>query len=142
MPCLEVTLPRQEESTRVRLAEALTTAFAESTGLPADIFEIRFQQCDEGEFARGGKLITQRERACPYLHLVLYCGRMPRRVKQAIAGRMTAAITETLGEPNWKPIIHIQEHPYDNVVVDGELLSDAFPDGCRSDGFYYPLPDR
>ena len=41
--------------------------------------------------------------------------------------------------PDWVPFIHICEHPYDNVVVNGRLLTDSYEE-CARRSFYYDLP--
>lgn len=45
----------------------------------------------------------------------------------------------TIDRADWMPTIHICEHPYDNVIVAGKLLSDAY-DECAKRSFYYELP--
>lgn len=40
---------------------------------------------------------------------------------------------------HWKPTIHICEYPYDNVGIEGKILSDAFEE-CAKRSFYYELP--
>lgn len=137
MPCLEISLPRIELPTKQRLAAALTRTFAETTGHAADIFGVRFFEYGPGEAAHGGRLWD-----CagdPYLHMLLYSPRLRRTVKQAVVERLSAAFREHVGHPDWVPVIHIAEHPYDNVGVDGRLLSDRFPE-CAERAFYYPLP--
>ena len=53
---------------------------------------------------------------------------------------MTTAFSDCLGGPQWKPVIFIVEHPYDNVGVEGELLSDIYEQSAQRE-FYYHLPD-
>lgn len=139
MPCLEMTIPKQDTETKRRLAAALTDAFERATPFGREIFGIRFHEYESGETAVGGVLGTDRERGRPYLHFVLYCPRVSRKAKQAIVASFTTAYTDTIGDPLMKPIMHICEHPYDNVGVDGALLSDSY-EACASSEFYYPVP--
>ncbi len=62
----------------------------------------------------------------PYIHFLLYCPKLKRSSKQKLASSLTDAFTKAIGDETQKPIIHICEHPYDNVVVDGQLLSDRY----------------
>lgn len=128
MPCLELSLPRVSRERKAALAEALTRAFCGATGHRAEIFGVRFFEYGPEETAVGGRL----DGAAPYLHALLYCPRIPRASKQALATALTEACAP------WKPVVHICEHPYDNVIVDGQLLSDAY-EACRDRPFYYPL---
>lgn len=138
MPCLDVTLPERDRKTREALAAALTEAFVQSTGFEGDIFSIRFCEYAPGEAATGGKL-WEGEKDAPFLHLVLSCPRLRRSRKRAVVESMTEAFARATGRPDWKPVIHIAEHPYDNVGVGGKLLSDAYEE-CAKREFYYPLP--
>ncbi|MFH1374102.1 MAG: hypothetical protein ABII79_09930 [bacterium] len=140
MPCLEITMPRTDTDTRQQLATKLTETFAQNTRFEAEIFGVRFCEYDVGEAASGGKLWDGRE-GRPYLHFVLYCPRISRVVKQNVVKALTAVFTECLSKPDWLPIIHICEHPYDNLGVAGELASDAFEE-CANRNFYYELTDE
>ena len=139
MPCLEITMPAVDEATRALLAERLTATFAETTGHPAEIFGIRFSEFAAGMCASGGSLWDGGD-ASPYLHMILYCGRLRRAQKQLVVERLSAVFAECVGTPSWVPVVHIAEFPFDNVGVDGRLLSDAF-EGCRDRPFYYQLDD-
>ena len=123
MPCMEVTLPRLDKESKGRLAGSLTDAYADSTGLDRERIGIRFQEYGEGETAYAGKL-DQGAGGRPYVHVVLYCPVQPRERKQDIVRRITAALHAVLDHPGCRPVIHIQEHPLDNVGVNGDLLSD------------------
>lgn len=138
MPCLEVTMPKMGRSVVEKLSSNLTKAFSETTGFPADIFGIHFHMYEIGEVAEAGKLWPGDD-SRPYLHIKLYGPRWRRTVKQCLVSKLTDAFVESVGKDHWKPVIHLVEYPYDNVGVEGKLLSDAFED-CRSDSFYYELP--
>ncbi len=85
-----------------------------------------------------GKLLTAANDP-PYIHFLLYCPRLKRSAKQALAKSMTDAFVTATQQPAWKPILHISEHPYDNIAVEGKLLSDAYKE-CAERPFYYPIP--
>ena len=138
MPCLEVVAPKMNSDKLKTLTENLTVAFQESTGMDASIFGIQYRLYDSGEAASGGKLCDGSEER-PFLHLLLYCPRLARSVKQKVVSLFTKAFTDGVGNDKWKPVIHICEHPYDNVGVDGKLLSDSF-EACAKASFYYDLP--
>lgn len=137
MPCLEVILPRTDAQTKKRLAEELTKAFAQSTGFEADIFGVHFNEYSAGDAAVGGK-VWDGTRA-PFLHMTLACPRLRRQAKQKAVEALTGAFVQGVGKPDWKPVIHINEHPYDNVGVEGKLLSDSYEE-CAKKNFYYSLP--
>ena len=139
MPCLEITMPKQDIEAKRRLACALTDAFDQATPFGREIFGIHFTEYERGGAATGGNLCLDRENSRPYLHLALYCPRMTRKAKAQIVAAFTTAFVEVADDPNIKPVIHICEHPYDNVGVDGALLSDSY-EACADSEFYYPLP--
>lgn len=138
MPCLELSVPKLDRDTKATLAASLTAAFCAVTGHPAAIFGIRFLEYAEGEASLGGRLYAGPESE-PYLHMLLYSPRLKRSVKQKLASALTEAFTNSVKRPDWKPFIHLCEHPYDNVAVEGKILTDAFEElaGRR---FYYELP--
>ncbi|MCP4566009.1 MAG: hypothetical protein GY841_00355 [FCB group bacterium] len=138
MPCLEITLPKVDNRTKEKLTARLTAAFDESTPFGADIFGLRFFEFEPGEAASGGR-IWDGQTGRPYLHMLLYCPRVSREVKQKLVESFTAAFVGAVGKEDWKPVLHICEHPYDNVGVEGKLLSDSF-EACAKSKFYYVLP--
>ncbi len=138
MPCLEITIPQTTTDVKTALAEKLTIAFAEATGMGASIFAVYFKEYAPGQVSVGGK-IWKGDASRPYIHFLLYCPRLKRTVKQQIVKEMSEIYSTCINNPEWKPVIHIDEHPYDNVGVEGQLLSDAY-DACAKAEFYYPLP--
>lgn len=138
MPCLEITVPKLESKIKERVAVLLTEAFASATPFGSDIFGIRFFEYSANDVAIGGKLLDERSDKI-YLHFLLYCPRLKRSAKQKLILALTDAFTKATENENWKPVIHICEHPYDNVGVDGKLLSDAY-EACANRNFYYDLP--
>ncbi len=138
MPCMEVTLPRLGVEVKRNLARVLTNAYADSTGMDRERIGIRFLEYGEGQAAYAGVLDEGGDGGRPYVHVVLYCPRQTREVKQRIVRRINAGLRDSLDLAGSRPVIHIQEHPYENVGVDGELLSDRFPE-LADRKFYYPL---
>jgi 4-oxalocrotonate tautomerase len=134
---MEVTLPRLDTDSKTSLASKLTEAYAGSTGMDRERIGIRFLEYGEGETAYAGRL-DRGAGGRPYVHVVLYCPRQSREVKQEIVRRTNAGLQDVLALAGCRPVIHIQEHAYDNVGVDGELLSDRFPE-LVNQKFYYPL---
>lgn len=133
MPCLEITLPETDIDTQKRLAETLTAAFASNTPFEAEIFRIRFIPYAAGQAAVGG----DSER--PYVHFLLYCPRINRTTKQRLVAALTETFITVTGNKAWMPVIHISEHPYDNIAVNGKLLSDTYEE-CANRAFYYKMP--
>ncbi len=139
MPSLEITMPRVAPATKRRLAETLTQAFAETTTFEPEIFGISFREYDLEEAAHGGKLWDGS--GIPHLHFLLCIPRISRATKQKLAETLSRVFGEGIGNPDWTPIIHINEHPYDNIVVSGKLLTDLHPP-LATLPFYYPTTDR
>jgi len=140
MPCLEMTLPKIDDSTKTELAERMTSVFAELSGFPAEIFGICFKEYDRGNAASGGKL-WHGGNDRPYLHFILYSPRLKKSVKQSLVDKFTSVFIDVMGKPDWKPVIHLCEQPYDNVGVDGQLLSERNEElGKRK--FYYDISDE
>jgi len=140
MPCLEITLPKLDIETKKKLSERLTAVFDRDTRFEAEIFGIHYNEYESGDSSSGGKM-WDGETGRPYLHFLLYIPRLQRSEKQKLAISFTDTFTECVGKPDWKPVIHICEHPYDNVVVDGKLLSDSY-ESCAKSEFYYKLPNE
>lgn len=138
MPCIEVSLPRVSRDVKAALAAELTEAFCGTTGHTAEIFGIRFFEYDAESASSGGRLCDSAG-AAPYLHMLIYCPRLKRATKQKMGAALTEAFAKGTGRPDWVPFIHICEHPYDNVVVEGKLLTDAYEE-CARRTFYYDLP--
>ena len=138
MPCLEISMPTTTVEIKKILANDLTRSFAKNTNFPAEIFGIRFLEYGEGEAASGGALIESKNER-PYIHFLLYCPRLKRSVKRRLVTELSSVFTKVIGMHAWWPVIHICEHPYDNIGVEGKLLSDAY-DSCRDSKFYYDLP--
>lgn len=138
MPCIELSLPKVEPKIKAALAANLTEAFCVATGHPAEIFGIRFFECEPGEASVGGRICSDDGSA--YLHVLVYSPRLKRSAKQKLGAALTEAFRSATGRQYWSPVIHLSKHPYVNVVVDGKLLSDAFEE-CAKHPFYYELPE-
>ncbi len=130
MPCLEVSVPKLTLENKSQLAKSLTEAFVAITGMPADVFGIRFFDYEIGESVNGGKL-WDGSSGKPYHHFVLFSGRLQCDVKKKLIESFSQAYTGCIGKPDWKPVIFICELPFDNIGVDGKPLSEA---GLRFSG--------
>ena len=140
MPCLEFISPELTQNQRSRLAEELTQAFADITGFEREIFGIHFVPYGKGGAALGGE-VWDGEMGKPLVHLLFYSPRFTRGIKQRIVREFTSIVKGVVGNPSWRPVIHLNEHSYDNVGVDGELLSDRYRE-LRARKFYYDLGDE
>jgi phenylpyruvate tautomerase PptA (4-oxalocrotonate tautomerase family) len=131
MPCLEVTLPKMDLATRRRLAERLTETFVASTGIDRQAFCIFFHEYVGGSLWESGN-------RPPPIHLALYSPRVKRTVKGRLVKQFTAIVTEFW--PGWveNVIVHIGEHPYENVGYQGKTLADQYTELAERP-FYYPL---
>ncbi len=139
MPCLEISMPKVDAEIKEKLTDALTNAFADSTKFGAEIFGIRYHEYDAGQSASGG-IVWDGQSGRPYLHMLLYIPRINRATKQILVEKFSQVFVETIGKENWLPIMHICEHPYDNVGVEGKLLSDQY-EACAKSKFYYDVGD-
>jgi len=133
-------MPRVPTETRAQLASALTRAFCDSAGIPDEIFGVRFFFYEWGEAASGSKLCQAGDEGRPYLHALLYTPRLARDTKRKVVRALSEAFPIATGESGWIPVIHLCEHPYENVGVEGELLTDRYPELAER-SFYYELPD-
>ncbi|MBI5355972.1 MAG: hypothetical protein HZB68_05960 [Candidatus Aenigmarchaeota archaeon] len=136
MPSLEVLLPKTDLKTRGALAFQLTKSFMEATGnmFEKKDFFVFFIEYGMGFAAAGGKLWDDEDDFSP-VHLCLFCPRLSRGQKQKSVELFTRALKEA-GNKDWEIVVHISEHPYDNVGVNGKLLSDLVPELAKKK-FYY-----
>jgi phenylpyruvate tautomerase PptA (4-oxalocrotonate tautomerase family) len=139
MPYLHVVMPEVSRETRARLAARLTEVFATTAGFDPQLFGIYFSEYPPQQTSMNGRL-WDGQSGPPFLHFVLYCPRVGREVKRALVEEFTEAFSTCLAVPGWKPVVHICEHPYDNIGVDGALLSDAYEE-CANRPFYYSLSE-
>lgn len=140
MPCLEISMPEVNNKIKKLLSIRLTDAFVEATGFEKSIFAVRYHEYPVGSVAIGGEIWPGGD-SRPYLHFLLYCPRLRRKAKQKVVSSFTAAFTDIIGKSDWKPVIHICEHPYDNVGVEGALLSDTYAE-LANRRFYYDTSDE
>lgn len=137
MPCLEVTLPRTTSEIKRALIVNLTDA-AVAAGLEREIFRVSIREYDPGSAGKAG--IPWEGEGVPVLHLVLYCPRQPRSRKKAIIEHLSRAFIATVGQPDWWPVIHILEYPYDNLGIHSRISWEAHPE-LKDRKFYYDLPE-
>ena len=140
MPCLDFISPELTDAQKQNITTGLTDAFADITGFEREIFGIHFVTYGERGAAQGG-VLWDGEMGNPLVHLLFYSPRFKRDIKQRIVYEFTRIVKSVVGDPEWKPVIHLNEHPYDNVGVDGELLSDRYEE-LPTRKFYYKLSDE
>jgi phenylpyruvate tautomerase PptA (4-oxalocrotonate tautomerase family) len=137
MPCLEFVSPDLTHDQKQLIATGLTDAFVDITGFEREIFGIHFITYGAGGAAQGG-VMWDGSTGRPMVHLLFYSPRFDREIKQALVIKFTNVVKDVIGDPAWKPVIHLNEHPYDNIGVDGEILSDRHEE-LRERKFYYDL---
>ena len=125
MPNLEITAPALDGSVKQKLAVSLDACFRDIAKL-----DIGLNIC----FIQSGDFVWPQDQ--DYLHMVLYAPRLHRDVKQALVEEFTSIFKKLTGLS--APVIHIDEHSYDNIGVEGQLLSDMVP-ALRERKFYYEL---
>jgi len=129
MPNLEITLPKQMNShEKQNMGSALDTCFQSYAELDIGL-EILFK-----EYGQENIYSTADKNS---IHCHLFCPRLPRKRKQALVKHMTEIVAQTYDHV----IFHISEHSYDNIGVNGQLLSDMVPN-CAERKFYYDLSDE
>ena len=140
MPSLQVLLPKTDLKTRGAFAFLLTKAFVDATEgrFDKNDFAVFFHEYGMGFASIGGKLWDDEDDFAP-VHIELSCPRLSRGQKKDIVELFTKALKEA-GNKDWVVVIHISEHPYDNVGVSGKLLSDLIP-GLSEKKFYYETKD-
>ncbi len=138
MPTLHIISPILNSEKKRILARRLTEEFARIAKFDPDIFEIYFDGYEPGETSVGGRIWDGS--GDPLLHFLLYSPRLKKSVKKEIVASFTRIFIEATGHSDWQPVIHLNEHSYDNIGVEGELLSLKYPELSKR-SFYYPFPD-
>ncbi len=130
---MNVTIPRTDAGSKQELSSRLNQEFIDATGFETEVLFIRFSEYEAGDVAASGLLYSGAGEA--FAHVVLYAPRLRFDVKRSLV----ASITNILESKNWKCLIHLLEVPYDNIGMNGQLLTDA-DDELASRPFYYMLP--
>lgn len=138
MPSLLIVSPKLSIAVKRILARRLTDEFARITKFDPEIFGIHFEGYEPGDCAVGGEIWDGE--GIPFLHVLLYSPRLRKSVKKEIVSSFTQMFVEATGMPDWRPVFHLSEHPYECIGVEGELLSLKFPE-LSNRKFYYALPD-
>jgi phenylpyruvate tautomerase PptA (4-oxalocrotonate tautomerase family) len=115
----------------------LTDIGVDAAGFDRNVFRIRFCEYAVGEAGLAGKLWDGENN--PYLHFQLYCPRLKRSVKKRLIEEMSKAFVDVLKKPDWFPVFHICEHPYDNIGASGKPLIEKYPE-LADRKFYFDLP--
>ena len=137
MPCLEISLPKSDLSVKRDLCARLTDLVEEVAGFERGIFRVRFCEYEAGDAGTGG-ILWDGENGVPYLHAVLYCPRLKRSTKQKLVEGVMRIFPEALHHSDWLPVVHICEHPYDNIGGSGTWLPTR--PGLAERPFYFELP--
>jgi phenylpyruvate tautomerase PptA (4-oxalocrotonate tautomerase family) len=139
VPCLEISLPKTDVETKQSLIGRLTEIGVDAAGFDREVFRIRFHEMGPDEGGTAGKLWNGNT-GVPYLHFLLYCPRLKRSVKRRLIEGWSEAFVRIIGQPEWYPVIHICEHPYDDIGASGKVLTEKYPE-LKTRKFYFDLPD-
>ena len=130
MPWMDVTMPGTDQAVKNQLLSRLNQEFIDATGFENETLYVRFSQFDPGDLGESGKPCGSK-----VANVVLYCPRLRFDVKRSLAAALTGAFEGT----GTKPFIHIVEFPYENIAVEGRLLTDT-DEELASRPFYYVIP--
>ncbi len=125
MPCLEISIPKLDADKKELLAAKLTKVMADILQRSKEIFGIRFFEYDIGEASNAGKLWDGKN-GKPYHHFILYIGHKEPDIKKKLISALTETYIEVIGETDWRPIIFINEFPFENMGVEGTPLSERY----------------
>lgn len=132
MPWMEVTMPADVAGVKEQFVARLNQEFIDATGFEDEVLYVRFSEFDPGSAGAGGTISKDQT----FAHVVLYTPRMRFDVKRSVVAGITNAFDQLL---KIKPLIHIMEFPYDNIGVDGQLLTDT-DEELASRPYYFVLP--
>lgn len=135
MPFLEICMPRMDPRKTESLASRINEEFIDATGFEDEILRIQFMAYDPDTLATGGQVAAGNS----FVHMILYTPRLRFDVKRSIVSGLTQVFREASEESNFQVMIHIHEFPYDNIGLDGQLLTDT-DDELASRPYYYVLP--
>ena len=127
---MEVVVPQNAQIAKNELAAKIQREFVDATGFEDEKLFIRFSEFDPTDVVESGSASDVR-----VAHVVLYCPRLRFDVKRSLA----SGLNRVFADSGIKPLIHIFEFPYENIAVDGTLLTDA-DDELASRPFYYVIP--
>jgi phenylpyruvate tautomerase PptA (4-oxalocrotonate tautomerase family) len=130
MPWMEVTILKSETAVKQQLLERLNREFIDATGFEDEVLYIRFSEFEKGDFGKSGSFAD-----ADVANVLVYCPRLRFDVKRSLASGLTNAFEGT----GMKPFLYIMEFPYENIAVDGQLLTDA-DEELASRPFYYVIP--
>ena len=131
MPWMEVTIPKTDRQKIEQLLAKLNQEFIDGTGFEDEILYVRFSEFETGTAGASGQISQEPN----FAHVVLYTPRLRFDIKRSVIAGLTRAFEIVSA----KPLIHILEFPYDNIGVEGQLLTDA-DDELASRPYYYVLP--
>jgi hypothetical protein len=127
---MEVVIPAEAQIPRELLLSKIQREFVDATGFQDEKLYVRFSEYGQTDLGESGSFSSAN-----MAHVVVYCPRLRFDVKRSLA----SGITSAFAGHDCKPLIHIFEFPYENIAVDGTLLTDA-DDELASRPFYYVIP--
>jgi hypothetical protein len=126
---MEIAIPQTSQIQKEQLFAKIQREFIDATGFEDEKLFVRFSEFHQDELKESGAPSTAAA------HVTMYCPRLRFDVKRSLASGLTNAFAES----GIRPLIHIFEFPYENIAVDGTLLTDA-DDELASRPFYYVIP--
>jgi len=127
---MEVTMPKTDQAAKEQLLSRLNQEFIDATGFEDETLYVRFSEFEQDDLWESGKLSGVK-----VAHIILYCPRLRFDVKRSLVGGVNSAFNDIAT----KSFIHIAEFPYENIAMDGCLLTDA-DEELASRPFYYVIP--
>ena len=128
MPFIDVIIPRCRTKALKELSLGMTEEFCRITGFEREILAIHFTQYETISIA--GKFVEK-----GYVHVHIFIPRIEKGVKTELIAKFSEMVKK---EFKCDPVVHISEHPYDNIGVSGKSLSELIPElGERK--FYYDV---
>jgi phenylpyruvate tautomerase PptA (4-oxalocrotonate tautomerase family) len=135
MPFLEIRMLEMDRTKIELLAKRMNQDFIDATGFEDEILRIQFVPYDRNTLAIRGEFGSEPE----FVHMILFSPRLRFDVKRGLVSALTQAFREVSGKADSNVMIHLHEFPYDNIGVDGQLLTDM-DDELASRPYYYVLP--
>ncbi len=123
MPCLEISIPKLSPDQKEKLVGRLTSDFEQYANYDVEAFGIRFYEYDVSESANAGKLWDGKT-GKPYIHFKMLIPARTKSEKSKMIRAFTKSLTETLGNPDWAPVIYFIEPDDDSIGFGGKSLAE------------------
>ncbi len=141
MPFIEIVIPAFSPAQREAFAGEITDAFSRIAGFPKDILAVYMNY-----YQIGGDKITVAGKYIPlfsdkaYLHIAVFSPRLKKAAKREVIAEFTSIAERVFEGKCASPVIHLNEHAYDNIGVNGKMLSELYPELAERT-FYYSTND-